>query len=195
MTAPISVLFVDDEPAVLRAIRRTLEGTSLEVLVAFDAAEALRILETRPIDVLVSDIDMHEMDGIELVMIARRRFPSTIRMLLTGQSTLSRALQAINEGEVTRLYEKPFAPAAFRRAIGELASRIERSRRDSADSVHAAWVAALRTWMEESYPGSTKVVHDEAGVVMLDLEKIDAALAEVDATALRKYLLRSADER
>lgn len=194
MTAPISVLFVDDDPAVLRAIRRTLEGTALEVLVAFDAAEAVRTLEARPIDVLVSDIDMPEMDGIELVKLARRRFPATIRMLLTGQSTLTRALEAINEGEVTRLYDKPFDPTAFRRAIGELASRIERSRRDGSDRAHAAWIAALRTWMEERYPSSTHVVHDDAGVVILDQEQIDSALAKGEAAGLRKYLRRPWEE-
>src|SRR5438552_10334436 len=83
----VSVLFVDDEPAMLRAIERTLREAPFEVLTAGSGAVALSILATRMVDVLVSDIDMPEMNGIELVRRVRRKHPATLRMLLTGAAT------------------------------------------------------------------------------------------------------------
>ena len=66
MTADVrlSVMFVDDEPLVLRSIARLLETAPLEVLTAGSGAEALRVLEQRPVDVLVADFDMPQMTGL-----------------------------------------------------------------------------------------------------------------------------------
>src|SRR5438132_4103196 len=86
----ISVLFVDDELSVLRSIRRVLQSAPLEVLVAWGPQEAMETLAARPIDVLVLDVDMPEMTGLELARIARRDHPNTLRMLLTGHATLDK---------------------------------------------------------------------------------------------------------
>lgn len=186
----ISVLFVDDEPSVLRSIRRTLVDAPLEVVTAFDAAEAVAILEDRRIDVLVSDIDMHGMSGLELVAHARKHHPTTLRMLLSGQSTLHRALQAINEGEVVRFFPKPFDPGVFRSTLESLAGRIAQMRRDGEDLAQAARRQEVHRWMEERFPGSTTIARAEDGEVVVDATTVCAALEAAGAQPLLNVLRR-----
>jgi DNA-binding NtrC family response regulator len=186
----ITVLFVDDEPSILRSIRRTLVDAPIEVLTAFDGNEAVAVLDSRRVDVLVSDIDMHGMTGLELVAHARRTHPTTLRMLLSGQSTLHRALQAINEGEVVRFFPKPFDPGVFRTTIESLAGRIVQMRRDGEDQAQAARRKELHRWMEARFPGSTTVERAEGGEVRVDAASVRARLEKTNASSLLQLLRR-----
>jgi len=184
----VCVLFVDDEPAILRAIKRTLQNVPLEVLTASDGRAALTLLDERRIDVLVSDIDMPGMNGLELLALARRHHPTTLRMLLTGQSTLDRALQAINEGEVVRIFPKPFAPDAFRAALESLAHRVTQLRRDGEDSARLARRREMLQWLEGRFPGTTAVATNEAGDVLLDVARLRASIEASNASELAPLL-------
>src|ERR1700722_12887424 len=96
----ITILFVDDEPPLPPSIARALLGSPFDVLSANGAAEALALMRKRTGDVLVSDIDMPGMSGLDLVAVVRSEFPATLRMVLTGAGTMARTLEAINDGEV-----------------------------------------------------------------------------------------------
>ncbi len=170
--SPVSVLFVDDEALILQTIQRILRGGTLEVLVASDAKEAMRILDERRVDVLVSDIDMPGMDGLALIAWTRKQHPTTLRMVLSGHGTLERALEAINEGEVQRFFAKPFDARAFRFALESLAERIDRLRRDGEDRAREARRADLIQWVESRHPGISEIERDEDGTVVLDLERL-----------------------
>jgi two-component system probable response regulator PhcQ len=184
----VCVLFVDDEPSILRAIKRTLMNAPLEVLTAPDGPTALTLLAERRVDVLVSDIDMPGMNGLELLALARRHHPTTLRMLLTGQSTLDRALQAINEGEVVRFFGKPFAPSVFRDSLESLAHRVTQLRRDGEDSARLARRREMTEWLETRFPGTTAVATNEAGDVLLDVAELRAAIEASPASDLAQLL-------
>jgi len=81
---PYRILVADDEPALLSSIEDILTDSGYQVLTARDGLEALQVLETQPIDVILSDISMPRMDGLELLRIARERWPAIPRILLTG---------------------------------------------------------------------------------------------------------------
>jgi signal transduction histidine kinase len=101
------VLFVDDEPRVLSGLRRRLFGRFATVM-ASSSAEALRVLETTAdIAVVVADMRMPEMTGIELLGIVRSRWPEIRRIMLTGNTDQETALSAINEGKVFHFFCKP----------------------------------------------------------------------------------------
>jgi type IV pilus assembly protein PilB len=124
-----TVLFVDDEPAILRAIERTLaEDEGLTVLTATGGPEALELLATRPIDVVVSDQTMPGMNGAELLAKVRERHPDVVRMTLTGLSDSKTVMAAVNQGEVRRFLTKPWDADELRNclhdAVGE--RRLER---------------------------------------------------------------------
>lgn len=189
---PITVLFVDDEPAFLRALRRALLGAPFEVVTAAGGLEALQILDARRVDVLVSDIDMPEMSGLDLVKIVRARSPGTLRMLLTAGATIERTIEAINEGEILRFFGKPFSPELFKETLIGFFDRIERIRIDGELEARRARVARFFHWVEASFPGATLVERDAAGAAVVG---VAAALGEVEAcgSRARSTLLPSAE--
>jgi signal transduction histidine kinase len=104
---PEKVLFVDDEPRVLSALRRRLFGR-FAMLTASRPGEALHILETTSgIAVVVADMRMPEMSGIELLTRVRERWPDIRRIMLTGNTDQETAIAAVNNGKVFRFFCKP----------------------------------------------------------------------------------------
>jgi DNA-binding NtrC family response regulator len=184
----VSVLFVDDETSVLRMIQRAMAHAPFEVLTAPGPAQALAILESRRVDVLVSDIDMPEMDGLALVALVRRRHPTMIRILLSGQSTLARALQAINEGEVARFFPKPFNVATFRQTLEALTGRIERMRREGEELAKRDRRAEMHRWIDAIHPGTTSVDTSESGEVLIDVARVLSTVRAAGADDLLLHL-------
>ena len=101
------VLFVDDEPNVLAGMQLNLRR-EFDVLVANNGEEALTILAATPdLAVLVCDMRMPRMNGAAVLMRACEIAPSVTRILLTGQSDLSLAISAVNDGQIFRFLTKP----------------------------------------------------------------------------------------
>ncbi len=111
------VLCVDDDPNILRAYSRTLRN-KFELDTAASGEEALRILAERgPYAVVVSDMRMPGMDGVELLRRVRETVPDTVRMMLTGNADQQTAIDAVNEGHIFRFITKPCPPEVFARMI------------------------------------------------------------------------------
>lgn len=112
------VLFVDDEPRILIAMKALFRNT-YEVFTANSGDAALDILRDNDVDVVVSDQRMPQMTGVEFLRSAKRLRPRAIRVLLTGYSDLSAILDAINDGEIFRYINKPWANADLRATIAD----------------------------------------------------------------------------
>ncbi|MCD6533698.1 MAG: response regulator [Deltaproteobacteria bacterium] len=104
-----SVLFVDDEQRVLKSLKRGLIGEPYRALFAISGMEALEILAVQPVQVIVSDMKMPEMNGLELLQEVGRKYPDVIRMVLSGYSHTSTVLAAVNEGRIFRYITKPWS--------------------------------------------------------------------------------------
>lgn len=106
------VLCVDDEVRVLHSIERSLRD-KLDLTLVTSAAEALTTLrETpEPFQVIVSDMRMPDMNGINLLAQVRREFPDIVRVLLTGHGDLEIVARAVNEGNIFRFLAKPCSMA------------------------------------------------------------------------------------
>jgi DNA-binding NtrC family response regulator len=102
------VLLVDDEANVTSGLKRALRHESFEILTANSAQEALGRLASADIDVVISDERMPGMPGSVFLAEVRRRYPDTVRMILSGQANLEDVIRAINEGEIYRFFLKPF---------------------------------------------------------------------------------------
>jgi len=107
------ILFVDDEPHVLQSIRRQLRKRfSLEI--AEGGEEALRVLKEKgPFAVIVSDMRMPDMNGVELLSKVKDLYPDTVRLMLTGNADQETAMDAVNTGHIFRFLTKPCPPATF----------------------------------------------------------------------------------
>jgi len=101
------VLFVDDEPNVLQSIRRNLRK-QFDLDTAEGGEEALNMLASNgEYAIVVSDMRMPGMNGVELLSQAKQKWPDTVRMMLTGNADQQTAVDAVNEGDVFRFLNKP----------------------------------------------------------------------------------------
>ncbi len=103
-----TVLFVDDEANILKALQRLLRNEPLNVLTATSPQEAIQLLESTPAQVVVSDQRMPDMSGVDLLSTIREHQPEMVRMMLTGYTEMNIAVEAINRGEIYRLITKPW---------------------------------------------------------------------------------------
>jgi response regulator RpfG family c-di-GMP phosphodiesterase len=103
------ILFVDDEPNVLNAIKRQLRN-KFQFETAGSSREGLAAVNGKgPFAVVVSDLRMPLMDGIQFLSRVREMAPDTVRMVLTGNADLNTAIEAVNQGNVFRFLTKPCA--------------------------------------------------------------------------------------
>ncbi len=104
---PSRILVVDDEPLVAGAIARMAESFGHEVLLADGVPSALRIFETEPIDVVLTDVRLGEQDGLALLKSIQERKPAVPVVLITGQATIGAAMEAIQAGAYEYLAKPP----------------------------------------------------------------------------------------
>ena len=110
------LLILDDEPRILSALRRSLRREPYEVFTAETAAEALRILDTEPIDLVLSDHKMPGTSGLQFLAQARARRPGAARLLITGWPELIPAADIRALG-VLAVIAKPWEDAALKETL------------------------------------------------------------------------------
>jgi len=111
-TQPPKVLAVDDEAVVCESIRRVLSEEGYDVSTETSSRAGLGLLRREHFDLLLLDIKMPEMDGIELLRAARDVSPETEVLIITGYATIETAVEAIKLGAFDYL-EKPVSPPAL----------------------------------------------------------------------------------
>ncbi len=136
----VSVLFVDDEPSVLNALKRVFRGFHQRTFFAESALEGLALLEQHAIGVVVSDNNMPEIGGIEFLLSVRTRYPDVCRIMLTGKPSLQVAIDAINRCSTSRFITKPWKNEELLNIVEEAMDeyRIVRAMRTGQESVYRA---------------------------------------------------------
>jgi response regulator RpfG family c-di-GMP phosphodiesterase len=102
-----TIMFVDDEENILNSLRRVFRKEPYEVLTCLSAEDALKVLETKEVQVLITDQLMPGMKGTELLQIVKNKYPLMIRIILSGHSDMDDIIRAVNEGEIYRFLKKP----------------------------------------------------------------------------------------
>lgn len=101
------ILLVDDSENILKALKRIFKDEGYKIFTACSAKDALEILGKEEIDLIMSDQNMPEISGIDLLKLVRIKFPKVIRIMLTGLTDFEVAKEAINKGEIYRFFNKP----------------------------------------------------------------------------------------
>jgi response regulator RpfG family c-di-GMP phosphodiesterase len=122
--APWTILCVDDEPNILSSLRRALRNPQYRVLTAPGGHEAIAIMEAAPADLVISDMRMPGMDGAQLLGQIRRRWPRTMRILLTGYADVDSTIAAINEGQIYRYVNKPWDDGELQVTVAQALERL-----------------------------------------------------------------------
>ena len=141
------ILFIDDEPAVLDGYKRTLYK-EFEIETALGGEKGLEAIEKRgPYAVVISDMRMPEMNGVQFLSRVRQLVPDTVRMILTGYSDMKDAIEAVNEGNIFRFLTKPCDKDTLGKAI-------------TTGLVQYRLVTAEKELLENTLMGSIKVLTD-----------------------------------
>jgi two-component system chemotaxis response regulator CheY len=116
-----TILIVDDSESIREVVSFTLENEGYNVLVAVDGKDALKYLDGKVIDLILTDLHMPEMDGIELIKEVRK-MPDYERipiLFLTTESQVTRKMEAKDAG-ATGWIIKPFVPAKLIAALNKV---------------------------------------------------------------------------
>ena len=103
-----ALLFVDDEPNILSALKRLFRPLGYRIFTAAGGAAGLTILARERVDLVISDMRMPEMNGAQFLERVRQEWPDTARILLTGYAETGSAIDAINKGKIFRYISKPW---------------------------------------------------------------------------------------
>ncbi|MCD1646299.1 response regulator [Marinobacter adhaerens] len=103
------IVCVDDEPAICRALRRCLQRLGVEVLTYTDPQRCLEDLRTLNPDIIISDLRMPQLSGIEFLARSRPLAPGAARILLSAHAERGGLIQAINDAGIHRFIEKPWS--------------------------------------------------------------------------------------
>jgi len=102
-SASKKILFVDDEVPILKSLNRLFMDTDYEVFTADSGKEALEILATEKIDMIITDMRMPEMDGCQLLQRVKELYPSSLRIILSGYADKNTILEALQKN-IAKLY-------------------------------------------------------------------------------------------
>ncbi len=104
-----SVLVIDDEQLMRDFVKETLSRSGYKVAIASDGKSGMDILEKEPIDLVVTDLKMSRMDGLEVLHQVRTGFPGVDVVVMTAYATVETAVSALKDGAVDYIM-KPFTP-------------------------------------------------------------------------------------
>jgi len=109
MNDKANILIVDDEEVVRLSHLRSLEGTDCNTRAAEDGRQALTIMEQHPADVVLLDLRMPDLDGMDVLKTIKKRWPDSEVVVITGYPSLETAKQAVQLGAFNYL-AKPLGP-------------------------------------------------------------------------------------
>jgi response regulator RpfG family c-di-GMP phosphodiesterase len=188
-TTPVmaTLLFVDDESNILSSLKRLFRPLGYHIHTATSGAEGLDLLAREPVDLIVSDMRMPEMDGAAFLKKAAERWPDSVRILLTGYADLGSTIAAVNQGQIYRYVSKPWEDheltLAVQQALELKQLEDEKTRLETLTHRQNEELIELNTNLE------TKVVArtNELSQAMAFLEETHAALKKQYTTSVKIF--------
>lgn len=198
------ILFVDDDPNILEAYQRKLQRV-MPVETALGGEEGLRILDERgPFAVVVADMNMPSMNGIEFLAQVKEKHPDTVRMMLTGNADTRVAIQAVNEGNIFRFLTKPCPSDVFGNALvaGLNQYRLIRAEKELLEGTVSGVVellAEVLSWVDPEAFGRTMQLRNHVKAIATALRRKDineillaATLSQIGYMAIPHEILARA---
>jgi EAL domain-containing protein (putative c-di-GMP-specific phosphodiesterase class I) len=197
---PGTILLVDDEPEALRAFERMLRGVGYQVEAFTSAREAIKRVSAGGVHVVVSDISMPEMTGVELLRTIRAHDADLPVVLVTGLPAIDSATDAVEYGAFKYIV-KPFEPEVLRSAVERARKlyRLARMKREALKLLGSNAISADRAGLESSFYSALDsmwmafqpILRATDGTVF----GYEALLRTEEPTLIRPYLVVDAAER
>jgi two-component system response regulator HydG len=170
-----TILVVDDEPGIVEPLAKIFEKESLRVLTAKSGAEALDLLRREPVSVLLTDLVMAGMSGLDLLKASRSVSPETETILMTAYGTVENAVDAMRHGAYD-FVTKPLKRAQVVRAVGKalekrnlvqenraLRAQLEAERHKAVIGQSLPWRRLMETVMQAAPSMATVLLLGESG--------------------------------
>jgi DNA-binding NtrC family response regulator len=170
------ILIVEDNDTIRMGMRATLEAAGFEVLDAADGPSALSLLEGRDVSVVVTDVKMAPMDGIEVLRQVKTRAPAAEVLVITAYGTVDTAVEAMKLGAAD-FVTKPFSPEAFEVKVRKLVDAVRERRRFEQVEAEAAYFreVAERRFRVDEIVGQSSVMQS----IFKQIQKVAASDASV----------------
>lgn len=105
----MKVLFVDDDPLVLKSLKRQMILADIEAVFFYKSKEALQYLEQQRVDIVVSDLSIPGIDGVDFLRQVQRLYPETLRAALTGANfKIEKIKRAYEDRTIEQWFSKPW---------------------------------------------------------------------------------------
>lgn len=175
MNIPVpKILFIDDEISILDALKRLMADEAWDCHFVASGKQALDFLASEPVDLVVSDVVMPEMDGIQLVMEVRKRYPEIVRIFLTEHSQQENVVKSLTEGNTQQIIPKPWRDQELKEIIRSALRQKAQQQKHSREFQILINSIPLLPTLPESYANVRScVVGDE-----VDIEKMSEYIAQ-----------------
>lgn len=180
MSQPARILIVDDEPNIRLTLSAMLRRAGYEVTTAESGEEAVAILDHEIFDLLLVDLKMPGMDGMQVVMAARNRQQDIAIIILTGHGSLETAIEGLHQGIFDYMLKTSEPARVLERVQAGLADRQQKNRQHQLIEMLGAAVEELRggqiARQRDETPASTRVI--TVGTLSLDTWRQVATLSD-----------------
>jgi len=193
------VLLLDDDQDVLRMMEEVIGTAGFKVTPCALPGEALKLLDKKSFQVIVSDHRMPEMDGLEFLGEAHRKQPMASRILITGAASLNMAVKAINSGLLFRFLTKPVEMEELTQVLQDAEARF-RLKKENAELQEKTTrlnelLAEANEGLRLNFDHSMDLCRNLAGTFSPLLEKTTRAVEEICRQFCGQNLLSPAEEK
>lgn len=144
-----NILIVDDDIGILELLTRRLKDLNFHVFKAISVKEAVFILKDTPIDLLITDIQMPEVDGVQLLKFANEHYPNMPKLVVTGYPSVDGALEVVKSGAMDYL-TKPFTKEELKTAVDRALSQGRKTDKPSSSATKIRVDAHFKEMVGES---------------------------------------------
>jgi DNA-binding NtrC family response regulator len=188
---PVRILIVDDDAAIADILKDIVSQEGREVRVCYDGLSAVECLQTATYDLLILDLMLPGVEGLEVFKAAKQVNPDVLVIIITGYATLETAIAAIKEGAYDFI-QKPFKLDGFKIAVGNAVEKVKLNKENRELLRKLQSACEELTALKERKPASGKIasinflsssmpsvhyLYGEAQDRNTLLEKLDALLA------------------
>jgi two-component system, NtrC family, response regulator HydG len=164
-----AILVVDDTPSTLEVLQRSLTAEGYTTYTALNAVDALNLLDGTSVDLVITDLKMPKISGIDLIRHVRENYKDTAVMMITGYATVESAVEALKSG-AEEYVPKPFTDnellAAVRRVLDKLRHRREAAAKPAPEPEFAYGLIGESPAMQKVFAAIRKASSTSATVLI-----------------------------
>lgn len=168
------ILFVDDDSSTINALQQLLIDEDWRYDFASNATEALQMLHTAPVDLMVSNARTSDMDGIELFSEVSQKYPATVRLLLSNDADEENTLKALASGSVQQIIVKPWVNQELKEILRSALRQSSQQKKHSLKFQALINSMPLLPALPESYSQVQSCIVDDD----VDIEKMAAIISQ-----------------